>query len=549
MYQEGRRSAAHAMEAVASPGRGPGLVAAVQAAEARQEGPQRLTPQEAVALVVDLDLTVREYERLHCNAKEHRADIYPVYHDVRKAKVDCMPARDLMQISAECANVDMQALMDHTSQRLLQLPSVKQALERLPSSSTPAILTLFLKWGVDGSSGHSMYKQAGLQGSDDQVLLTSVVPLRLTAVDGSVVWNNSTPSSPRFCRPISLEFCKETKSKLKDVEQCVGGQIASLRPLRDPAATVHYHLAMTMIDTKVVNALTDTSSQSCSMCGARPSMFNDVEAVSARPVNNTSYGLSILHTWIRVFEAVLHIAYRLCLQQPTHQVRKPDDKQTVQITKADVQQRLQAALGLRVDEPRSGGSGNSNDGNTARRAFKSPKEFAACTGVSEDLIRRLLIILEAVSCTEPLSAPALEAFCMETARLYVSLYPWYPMPPTLHRLLLHSAVVVEETILPIGAMSEEAAEALHKVVRRFRQHHTRKDSRIHTMSDLFHRLLVTSDPVISNLRQPERRAARCRRRGLLQPQVYALLAQGQDVEAPVDSPLVSDTDADSSSDE
>ena len=538
------------MEVVASPGRGPGLVGAVQAAEIRQEGPQRLTPQEAVALVMDLNLTAREYERLHCSATEHGADIYPVYHDVRKAKVACMPALDLMRISAECAKVDMQALMDHTCQRLLQLASVKQALERLPSiSSTPATLTLFLKWGVDGSSGHSMYKQADLQGSDDQLLLTSVVPLRLTAMDGSLVWNNSTPSSPRFCRPISLEFCKETKSKLKDVEQRVGCQVASLQPLQDPAATVHYHLTMTMVDTKVVNALTDTSSQSCSMCGARPSMFNDLEAVSARPVSNTSYGLSILHTWIRVFEAVLHIAYRLCLQQPTHQVRKPDDKQTVQITKADVQRRLQAALGLRVDEPRSGGSGNSNDGNTARRAFKSPKDFAACTGVSEDLVRRLLIILEAVSCVEPLSAPALEAFCMETARLYVSLYPWYPMPPTLHRLLLHSAVVVEETILPIGVMSEEAAEALHKVARRFRQHHTRKDSRLHTMTDLFRRLLVMSDPVISSLRQPERRAAQCRRRGLLQPEVYGLLAQGQGVEAPVASPLVSDADDSSSDDE
>ena len=41
-------------------------------------------------------------------------------------------------------------------------------------------------------------------------------------------------------------------------------------------------------------------------------------------------------------------------------------------------------MGLRVDEPRAGGSGNSNDGNTARRAFRSPADFAACTGVDQD---------------------------------------------------------------------------------------------------------------------------------------------------------------------
>ncbi|KAF0306750.1 hypothetical protein FJT64_002371 [Amphibalanus amphitrite] len=46
-------------------------------------------------------------------------------------------------------------------------------------------------------------------------------------------------------------------------------------------------------------------------------------------------------------------------------------------------------MGLRVDEPRAGGSGNSNDGNTARRAFRSPAEFAACTGVDQELIDRV----------------------------------------------------------------------------------------------------------------------------------------------------------------
>ena len=80
------------------------------------------------------------------------------------------------------------------------------------------------------------------------------------------------------------------------------------------------------------------------------------------------------------------------------------------------------------------------------------------------------------------------------------------MPPTLHRLLIHSAEVVEQCLLPIGMMSEEAAEARHKDLRLFRLHHTRKDSRLHTMSDLFGRLLVTSDPLINSLRQEERRA-------------------------------------------
>ena len=116
------------------------------------------------------------------------------------------------------------------------------------------------------------------------------------------------------------------------------------------------------------------------MCGAPPATMNDIAAVTARPVSNTEYGLSTLHSWIRVFEAVLHIGYRLTLQPPRWQVRG-GDREAVKAAKADIQRKLRASLGLRVDEPRCGGSGNSNDGNTARRAFRSSKEFSAATGV------------------------------------------------------------------------------------------------------------------------------------------------------------------------
>lgn len=104
------------------------------------------------------------------------------------------------------------------------------------------------------------------------------------------------------------------------------------------------------------------------------------------------------------------------------------------------------------------------------------------------------------------------------------------IPPTLHRLLLHSAAVSEELALPIGAMSEEAGEATHKEIRLFRLQHTRKDSRAHTMSDLFGRLLVSSDPLLSSMRQEERRQERSRRLGPLSPEVFALLRRSVDEE-------------------
>ncbi|KAF0289703.1 hypothetical protein FJT64_012060 [Amphibalanus amphitrite] len=93
-------------------------------------------------------------------------------------------------------------------------------------------------------------------------------------------------------------------------------------------------------------------------------------------------------------------------------------------------------------------AGNSNDGNTARRAFRSPAEFAAGTGVDQELIDRVGTVLQAVSCLHRLDIDALSAYCRRTAELYVERY----MSSTLHKLLSHSAAVVESCHLPIGTM-------------------------------------------------------------------------------------------------
>ena len=88
---------------------------------------------------------------------------------------------------------------------------------------------------------------------------------------------------------------------------------------------------------------------------------------------------------------------------------------------------LKQRLGLRADEPRTDGSGNANDGNTVRRAFRSSAEFAACTGVDEQLILDLYVILQAISCFYKPDSSTLSSFCHLTARRYVELYGWCTM--------------------------------------------------------------------------------------------------------------------------
>ena len=73
-------------------------------------------------------------------------------------------------------------------------------------------------------------------------------------------------------------------------------------------------------------------------------------------------------------------------------------------------------------------------------------------------------------------------------------------------------------MLPIGQISEDAQESCNKYIKRFREDFTRKCSRVQTMEDLFLRLLLTSDPLISSLRKLPRN-----RLNSLLPEAAALL--------------------------
>ncbi|EFN88660.1 hypothetical protein EAI_08004, partial [Harpegnathos saltator] len=97
-------------------------------------------------------------------------------------------------------------------------------------------------------------------------------------------------------------------------------------------------------------------------------------------------------------------------------------------------------IGLIVDKPKHG-HGSSNDGNTARRFFADSETTSEIIGVDKRLIVRFSIILQALACGRPVDPSKFEAFALETAQLYVSLYPWYYMPLTVHKIHLHGTDV------------------------------------------------------------------------------------------------------------
>lgn len=138
--------------------------------------------------------------------------------------------------------------------------------------------------------------------------------------------------------------------------------------------------------------------------------------------------------------------------------------------------------------------------------FYEYQKTARITGLDENLLSRLRTILAAIASGYDIDPDKFNNYYSETRDLYLSLYPWYNMPVTVHKILVHGADIMRHSVIPIGQMSEEASEAKNKEIRKVRLGHTLKTSRVRTNFDLIKYLLVSSDPYISLLRKLPRKS-------------------------------------------
>ncbi|KAL4096813.1 hypothetical protein QTP88_021696 [Uroleucon formosanum] len=133
-------------------------------------------------------------------------------------------------------------------------------------------------------------------------------------------------------------------------------------------------------------------------------------------------------------------------------------KEKVLQQKKNIQQTFWNDMGIKVDKIVQG-QGTSNTGNVARRFFKNAEMSSKITGVDINLIKKLGDILIAISSGYEINFESFDQYCQETAKLYIELYNWYRMPPSMHKILLHGSIVIKHALVPIGLLSEEAQEA------------------------------------------------------------------------------------------
>ncbi|XP_036342685.1 uncharacterized protein LOC118751966 [Rhagoletis pomonella] len=156
-------------------------------------------------------------------------------------------------------------------------------------------------------------------------------------------------------------------------------------------------------------------------------------------------------------------------------------------------------MGLHVNRPKQSGSGNMNDGNTARRAFSDVTLFSSILGLDTDLLHSFHMILIAISCEYEISALKSKQYSEKTYSLYMEKYPWYPMSPTLHKILIHGAQIIAASVVPLGCLGESASESRNKYYKSDRRSHARQNSRTNNMADVFQRAMGSSDPFLSSI--------------------------------------------------
>lgn len=344
----------------------------------KSEDETTFSPDEALAIFIDAKLTKAQYSIIRKALLKKNVDVLPPYYKITKAKFSCCPKFDVTQTSA---STTLQSIVDHTAERILKIEYVKKAV--LESGKTN--IQLITKYGCDGTSGFTQYRQAFTEARNEEgnsVFLICMVPifLRFSQRRQSEInyWENKYPSSTKLCRPVKFTYQKESAELISLEMENMQNQIRELVPtkicIEGCEICVNHILHCTMCDGKVRQVLTHTVlSQRCSICDALPSEMNNLETIYKKEAKKEaySYGLSTLHAWIRNLEWVLHLSYKVLAKVEKYNEKLSNqEKEEIKKKKKEVIDGIRTALNILVDSV-TVSAGNTNNGNTARKFFQN----------------------------------------------------------------------------------------------------------------------------------------------------------------------------------
>jgi len=486
--------------------------------------------ENAMSVFTNADLTVNAYKLIA------EVSNFPTWYRLRNYIADSLPDEDDMNITETFAALKLQAMLDNTAKRICS---------QIDDNHFQVFDTLIFifKWGFDGSS-QTVYQlkrdtntveseteeELELEGDDEtgtvgeneggsgrqsgnspgsvseeyafdpsSAIVFAAVPLKLLKSDGTVIWKNPMPNSPKYCRPFKFFSCKETIDFIVREKAKTEREIETLKTLPFHSANIRFQMELTMVDGKVSNALRgNKSSVRCSICGHTGDALNHSLPNFSLPPN-INFCFSPLHIELRMLDFFFNIAMRLDVKVYRIFKRNEADKNSVETRKKMIQKKLKEDLKILVGFVRPG-SGNTNTGNTFRAFFAehSLRQVAQITGLDYDILENCRKLCLAMRYSHIVDGSKFELLCKETLDKIRATYSWYPLSPSMHKLLVHGHLFLESGVLSMNEMAEDSLESFHKVFKKLRRSNARLTSFKDNNRDLFHRLLLKTDPLIAN---------------------------------------------------
>lgn len=164
------------------------------------------TPEETLTLYLDGGYTKHAYKLMQAGAKSRNANLYPTYEALLKAKKLYYPNR--IHVSDYSAHIHLQNMVNHIVTRIIE--SFSREFQFDFTEEQDQKITAIYKWGCEGSSGHSTYRQGFVNEnniSDD----TIHHQFHLTMIDGKVFRALANSSSQVCC------ICKASPKQMNNI--------------------------------------------------------------------------------------------------------------------------------------------------------------------------------------------------------------------------------------------------------------------------------------------------------------------------------------------
>lgn len=126
-----------------------------------------ISPIKALALIEDLNLSQKKYKIISDFSNRITNNMYPTTYNLTNLKKEILP--DIFATESS-ASVSLSVLLKKTVLSILKMCKISDNVNNLK---------IVFKWGMDGSGGHSMYKQnfSNSTLSDEYIFLVACVPL------------------------------------------------------------------------------------------------------------------------------------------------------------------------------------------------------------------------------------------------------------------------------------------------------------------------------------------------------------------------------------